>query len=322
MRERLPDDDVGPAARDAADTWRGLAVDAHHHLWDPADPGQDWLREPGLEVLRRPYTPDDLREAARTGVAGRPLAAGVVVQSVPTLAETVALLTTAAGDPTVAAVVGWVDLTGDVPGQLERLRGGAGGGLLRGVRHLVQDEPDPRWLLRDDVLAGLGVLVAEGLAFDVVVRSHQLPAVAEVAGAVPGLRLVLDHAGNPEVPVDAPARDHLTAWERDVRAVAARPGTVCKVSGLVTKIDTHRSPEPLEAVWTVLLDAFGPDRLAWGSDWPVCLLARPYAEWAALAAGLVEPLPAAGRHAVLAGTAVRTYDLPDPSPATDDPEDP
>lgn len=296
-----------PPPPGAGHGWQGVLVDAHHHLWDPAEEDQGWLDEPGLEVLRHRFAPDDLRAAA-AGAPGRPLVASVVVQSVATVRESAQLLATAAADPTLAAVVGWVDLAGDVPAQLDRLRGGPGGELLRGVRHLVQSEPDPGWLDRPDVRRGLGALERAGLVYDVLVRAHQLPAATRLAAALPGLPLVLDHAGKP-----GPGHPS-AAWEQDVRDLARHPHVVCKVSGLLTELDLAAAPGALAAVVDVLLDAFGPDRLMWGSDWPVCLLAGPWERWAGLAADLLAPLSSAEQDAVLAGTAARFYGLDENSP--------
>jgi L-fuconolactonase len=156
------------------------AVDAHHHLWSPSDPGQGWLADPALAAIRRRFDLQDLHDAVRGGVAGRTVTATVLVQSVARTDESERLLATAGNDDLVAAVVGWVDLTGDVPAQLERLHAGYGGHLLRGVRHLVQDEPDPQWLLREDVLVGLRALIDADLPYDVLVRPPQLLAAVEL----------------------------------------------------------------------------------------------------------------------------------------------
>jgi L-fuconolactonase len=281
------------------------AVDAHHHLWNPSDPGQGWLSDPALAAIRRPFDVQDLHEAVRAGVAGEPVTATVLVQSVARTDESERLLATAADDDLVAAVVGWVDLTGDVPAQLERLQAGYGGRLLRGVRHLVQDEPDPRWLLRDDVVAGLRALANAGLPYDVLVRPQQLPAAVEFSRRLPELRLVLDHAGKPHL-----ASGDLQDWSRDVRALARSEQVVCKVSGLVTEADHERwSLADLRPAWDTVLDAFGPRRLLFGSDWPVCLLAASWERWAATVAELVAPLSPHEANAVLSTTATATYRL-------------
>jgi L-fuconolactonase len=284
------------------------AVDAHHHLWNPSDPGQGWLADPALATIRRRFDLGDLHDAVRAGVAGRPVTATVLVQSVARKDETERLLALAADDDLVAAVVGWVDLTADVSAQLDRLRGGHGGRLLRGVRHLVQDEPDPRWLLRDDVLAGLQALANADLPYDLLVRPPQLPAAVELSRRLPGLRFVLDHAGKPQL-----ASGDLEGWSHDVRALARSEQVVCKVSGLITEANHQRwSVADLRPAWDTVLDAFGPRRLLFGSDWPVCLLAANWERWAATIAEFISPLSPNEADAVLSTTATATYGLDGP----------
>jgi len=281
------------------------AVDAHHHLWNPSDPGQGWLTDPALAAIRRRFDLHDLHDAVHGGVAGRPVTATVLVQSVARTDESERLLAMAADDDLVSAVVGWVDLTGNVPAELERLRAGYGGRLLRGVRHLVQDEPDPEWLLREDVLRGLRSLANADLPYDVLVRPPQLPAAVELSRRLPGLRLVLDHAGKPDL-----ASGDLEDWSRDLRALARSDHVVCKVSGLVTEADHQRwSLADLRPAWDTVLDAFGPRRLLFGSDWPVCLLAASWERWAATIAELIAPLSPDEADAVLRSTATATYRL-------------
>jgi L-fucono-1,5-lactonase len=281
------------------------AVDAHHHLWSPSDPGQGWLADPALAAIRRRFDLQDLHDAVRGGVGGRTVTATVLVQSVARTDESERLLATAGDDDVVAAVVGWVDLTGDVPAQLERLQAGYGGHLLRGVRHLVQDEPDPQWLLREDVLVGLRALIDADLPYDVLVRPPQLPAAVELSRRLPALRLVLDHAGKPDL-----ASGDLESWSRDVRDLARSEQVVCKVSGLVTEANHQRwSLADLRPAWHTVLDAFGPRRLLFGSDWPVCLLAASWDRWAAVVAELIAALSPDEADALLTKTATATYRL-------------
>ena len=285
------------------------AVDAHHHLWNPSDPGQGWLANPALAAIRRRFDLQDLHDAVRGGVAGRTVTATVLVQSVARTDESERLLATAGDDDLVAAVVGWVDLTGDVPAQLERLHAGYGGHLLRGVRHLVQDEPDPQWLLREDVLVGLRALIDADLPYDVLVRPPQLPAAVELSRRLPALRLVLDHAGKPDL-----ASGDLEGWSRDVRDLARSEQVVCKVSGLVTEANHQRwSLADLRPAWHTVLDAFGPGRLLFGSDWPVCLLAASWDRWAATVAELIAALSPDETDALLTKTATATYRLDGPA---------
>jgi predicted TIM-barrel fold metal-dependent hydrolase len=228
------------------------------------------------------------------------------VQCLPLVAETEELLGLAEQDPLVAGVVGWVDLTDPrVGSQLDRLRTLPGGQLLVGVRHLVQAEPDPTWLLRTDVRRGLDQVAERGLCYDLLILPHQLPAAAALAEQAPHLRLVLDHAAKP------PLRSgDLSEWATGIHRLAAAQQVVCKISGLVTEAD-HRSwtTNDLRPVAQELLDGFGPQRLMFGSDWPVCRVAGGWAAWASAAEELLAPLSPAELDQVLSGTAVRTYDL-------------
>ena len=282
-------------------------IDAHHHVWDLAARDQPWLAGADMAPIRRTFTVDDLRPAARA--AG--VEATVLVQTVTVAAETPEMLAVADADPLVAAVVGWTDLTSPaVADELARLAGGPGGGRLAGIRHQVQSEPDPDWLRRPDVIRGLRAVAAAGLAYDLVIRPHQIPAATWAAAAVPGLTLVLDHAGKPRVGGD------LGGWTAAVRALAALPNTACKLSGLVTEAPGGATAEAFAVVADVVLGAFGADRVMFGSDWPVCLLASDYARVMALARSLTAGLSPAERAAVFGGTAARAYRLGAAGPGT------
>ncbi|MPY37841.1 amidohydrolase family protein [Streptomyces adustus] len=279
-----------------------MTVDAHHHVWDLSVRDQDWLHAPGLGPLRRDFTIGDLAPEARAAGVDRT----VLVQTVTVPEETPELLTLAAGHDLIAGVVGWTDLTRpDVADELARLRELPGGERLKGIRHQVQGEPDPRWLLRADVHRGLAAVAAAGLVYDLVVLPHQLAACAAAADAHEGLSFVLDHLGKPPV-----ASGRRGPWASAVRALAARPNTVCKLSGLVTEADraTWRAAD-LRPWADTVLDAFGPHRLMFGSDWPVCTLAATYAEVHATARGLTAGLGPAERALLFEGTATAVYGL-------------
>jgi L-fuconolactonase len=275
-------------------------VDAHHHVWDLAVRDQPWIDGRAMAAISRTFTVDDLRPAALAAGVG----ATVAVQTVTVPEETPELLALAESDPLVAGVVGWTDLTSPaVADELARLADGPGGGRLVGIRHQVQEEPDPDWLRRRDVIRGLRAVAAASLAYDLLVLPHQLPAAAAAAAAVPGLTLVLDHAGKPRVGGD------LGAWAAAVRALAALPNTACKLSGLVAEAPRGAPAEAFAAVADVVLDAFGADRVMFGSDWPVCLLSRDYPGVMALARSLTAGLSPAERTAVFGATAARVYGL-------------
>ncbi|MEV5550692.1 amidohydrolase family protein [Streptomyces sp. NPDC052309] len=279
-------------------------VDAHHHVWDLAVRDQDWIRGEELKPLRRSFSLDDLTPAAReAGVTST-----VLVQTVTVAEETPELLSLAEEGRLVTGVVGWTDLTApDVDEALAHLRNLPGGRHLVGIRHQVQNEPDPEWLLRQDVLRGLAAVAAAGLAYDLVIVERQLPAAIRAAALLPQLTFVLDHAGKPAI-----VTGEREPWAAYVRRFAALPNTVCKLSGLVTEArwDSWTIDDLRPYVQTVL-DEFGPDRAMFGSDWPVCTLAASYKEVTQVMADLTSDLEKHERSAVFGTTARRTYGLHD-----------
>ncbi|QNP66617.1 amidohydrolase family protein [Streptomyces genisteinicus] len=277
-------------------------VDAHHHVWDLAVRPQPWITGAALAPLARSFGAAELAAEARAaGVSGT-----VVVQTVCVPGETPELLALAAGSDLVAGVVGWTDLTApDVGEALAALRARPGGDRLAGVRHQVQEEPDPRWLLRPDVLRGLDAVAGAGLVYDLVVTPRQLPAAVEAAARIEGLTFVLDHLGKPPVAAGA-----LEPWAGDLSRLAALPNTVAKLSGLVTEAAPGaRWPGSLAPYARTALDAFGPQRLLFGSDWPVCTLRADYATVLGIADALTAELAPAEKDAVFGGNAVRVYGL-------------
>ncbi|MET7728431.1 amidohydrolase family protein [Streptomyces mirabilis] len=281
-------------------------IDAHHHLWDLGRRPQPWLDDPALATIRRTFTPDDLRSTATQLIAGRRLHSTVAVQCVPDVPETEDLLALAEWEPLIGAVVGWADLTSPGIGDLlDGLLAGPGGTHLRSLRHLVQGETDPGWLQRPDVERGLAAVRDRGLCYDVLVRSHQLDQAIRLAERFPDLPQVLDHAAKPPI-----ADGELVDWEYQLCRLAAHPQVVCKVSGLITEADHERwTVDDVRPVWDVLLSAFGPDRLMFGSDWPVANLAGGWNRWAATVDELLDGCSADETSAILAGTATTFYRL-------------
>jgi predicted TIM-barrel fold metal-dependent hydrolase len=277
-------------------------VDAHVHVWDRARHAQEWIDPVAMAAIDRDF---DL-QALRADVDSAPLPRVVLVHTVPEESETRDLLQTALTDPLVAGVVGWVDLTGvAVADRLAALLAADGGSWLVGVRHLLQDEPDPAWLDRPDVRRGAQMIADAGLTLDLVIHHHQLPAVARLAHAVPGLRLVLDHLGKPAV-----AAGELEPWRTDLFALAAESNTAVKLSGLVTEAHwSSWSTEQIAPYSQAALAAFGPFRVMFGSDWPVARLATTYPGWLATARALTADLDADERTAVFGATATKVYRL-------------
>ncbi|MFC6085909.1 amidohydrolase family protein [Sphaerisporangium aureirubrum] len=278
-------------------------IDAHHHMWDLSRRSQSWLESPAMAPIHRDFTlSDHAAEAAKAEIGG-----SVLVQVLADAEETREFLALAARSETVAAVVGWADLTRPGLGdELAALAGSPGGDLLRGIRHLVQGEADPRWLARDDVRGGLRRVAAAGLAYDLLVLPHQLPAAIETVRALPELSFVLDHLAKPPI-----ASGDLEPWAGLIRELAAEPNVTAKLSGLITEAASDWDADALWPYVDVALDAFGPGRLMFGSDWPVCLLAGSLPLWAETVTELLTRagLPAAEREAVFRGTAARVYRL-------------
>lgn len=281
-----------------------FTVDAHHHLWDLKIRAQEWLRAPELKPIWRDFPFDELEPEARAAGVDRT----ILVQVAASADETREFLAYAACNPLIGGVVGWMDLTAEDPAaRLDALRAGPGGHTLRGIRHLVQDEPDPAWLTRTDVQRGLRAIADAGLPYDLLVKPSQAAAALDVVRAIPELTFVLDHLGKPPIAAAASPDPHWATW---LRHLAAEPNVVCKLSGLVTEADWNTwTIGDLKPYADIALEAFGPDRLMFGSDWPVCLLAGTYSEVFDAARTLTEDLTADDRAAVFGATAARIYDL-------------
>jgi L-fuconolactonase len=279
-----------------------MTVDAHHHFWDPATADYPWMTDE-LAAIRRPFGPDDLRPLlAATGVDRT-----VLVQTRSSVEETEAFLATTLAAPFVAGVVGWVDLTDPAVAEaIAQLRGVPGGERLVAIRHQVHDEPDPDWLRRPDVRRGMDHVAAAGLAYDLLLRTRELPAGLDVARAMPDVRFVVDHIAKPPIAIG-----ELEPWASLMRSLGELPNVACKLSGMVTEADWAAwSIDDLRPYADVVLESFGPSRLLFGSDWPVCLLAADYATVVATARELVAGLSAQEQALVLGGTAERVYGLP------------
>ncbi|QIY99866.1 amidohydrolase [Streptomyces sp. S1D4-11] len=279
-----------------------MRVDAHHHVWDLAVRDQDWITGPELQPLRRDFGVAELAPQARAAGVDRT----VLVQTISVPEETPEFLALAAESELIGGVVGWTDLTRpDVADELARLRELPGGHHLKGIRHQVQGERDPEWLLRADVGDGLAAVAEAGLVYDLVVLPHQLPACVRAAADHPELTFVLDHLGKPPI-----ATGTLQPWATAVRGLAAFPNTVCKLSGMVTEVDLAKwTVDELRPYADTVLDAFGPGRLMFGSDWPVCTLAASYGQVVDVAEELTGGLGTEERTEIFGGTATRVYRL-------------
>ncbi len=274
-----------------------MIIDAHHHLWDPADRPYPWMDD-SVAPIRRRFDVDDLRAATQdTGVTRT-----IVVQAVHDPGETAWLLEQPAP---VAGVVGWVDLTApDVADRIAAIRALPGGDRLVGIRHLAQDEPDPGWLGRPDVARGVRVLAGSGLVFDLLVRAREHSAALALVDAVPDASFVLDHAGKPSIDTGDPA------WRGRMADFAARPNVTCKVSGLLTEAGPNWRDRPVDRYVREVVEQFGPERSLFGSDWPVSTLATGYAAVVQRTTDALADLSTTEHDAVFGGTAERIYLVP------------
>jgi len=272
-----------------------MIVDAHQHFWDPARGDYGWLKPDN--PIHRVFSTADLRPLlAQTGVD-----ATILVQAAPTPAETDYMLSIARGAPFILGVVGWIGL--DAPDAVDEVCRRAADPLFLGVRPMLQDLHDPGWILNPALAPALNAIAAEGLVFDALILPHQLAAITELAGRHPQLSIVLDHAAKPPLG-DA---DGMAGWARTIEKLAALPNVTCKVSGLLTEVRSDGGRDDVARCIGVLFDLFGPQRLLWGSDWPVLTLAGDYQDWFELAREAVAVKDSSAVRAVMGDNAVRIY---------------
>ena len=279
-----------------------MIIDAHQHFWDPARADYPWMDAPELAPIRRAFGPADLAPLLKASG----IEASIVVQCRSSLEETEEFLRIAQAHPFVVGVVGWVDLTDAALGEtLERLRGLPGGDKLVGIRHQVHDEADPDWLLREDVQRGLTAAFAHGLAYDFLVRARELPAAIATAHAFPHARFVLDHAAKPPI-----ADGGSTEWSDRIKALGTCDNVWCKISGLATEaVWNDWDAEQLAPFIAHAASCFGEDRLIFGSDWPVCLLAGSYGEIKGTLEGCLAKLGSGVRQKAFGANAKVAYRL-------------
>jgi L-fuconolactonase len=278
-----------------------MKIDAHQHFWNYSPEEYPWIGS-GMERLAHDYLPSDL--APRLAAAD--LDGSVAVQARQSLDETRWLLELADAYPLIKGVVGWVDLRSErVADELAEF---ADGPALVGVRHVVQDEPDPRFLLGEAFLRGLRHLAPLGLTYDLLLYPHQLPAAVELVALMPEQPFVLDHLAKPQVRSGVAAA--MEPWRTDIQALAKHQHVTCKLSGLVTEAAWRGwQRDDFTPYLDVALEAFGPDRLMFGSDWPVCLLSGEYADVAAIVTEHIATLSPTDQEKILGGTATRFYGI-------------
>lgn len=272
-------------------------IDAHQHFWTLARGDYGWLN-PELGPLYADFGPDDLRPLVRAAGVERT----VLVQAAPTAAETQFLLELAAREPFVAGVVGWVDFeAGDAPAQIEALAGRDG---AVGVRPMIQDIKDPGWMLSPAVARAFRAVAETGLAFDALIQPRHLGHLLTLLERHPRLRTIIDHGAKPDI-----AGGEFSEWAAAIGAVARETDALCKMSGLLTECGADASLDALRPYLDHLFLVFGPDRIVWGSDWPVVLLRAEYDEWHSISRTYLGAISAEDRQAVLGGNAARFYRL-------------
>ncbi len=274
-------------------------IDAHQHFWQIARGDYDWMTD-DVAAIRHDILPPDLEPVLQRHRIG----GTVVVQAAATVAETDFLLGLAQDHAFIKGVVGWADLCDvQAPEVLERL---AGIPKLKGLRPMLQDIDDTRWIADARVMTNLQAMADVGLRLDALVTPRHLDVLAEVAAQLPSLPIVIDHCAKPVIRAGADAGD---IWRRGMARLAEFPHIMCKVSGLANEAGPHWSADSLQPVVDHVLSVFGPDRVMWGSDWPVLNLAGDYDAWVAASDQLFSGLSAPDKAAVYGGTARRFYGI-------------
>ena len=274
-----------------------MKIDAHQHFWNYDATQYPWI--PAGSPLHRSWLPADL--AALQSPLG--FGGSVAVQARQSLAESDWLLGLADADSRVKAVVGWVDLrSAEVASDLERL---ARHPRFAGVRHVVQEEPDDSFMVRPEFMRGIAQLAPLGLTYDLLIFPKQLPAALELVAKFPAQAFVLDHIAKPSVKAGT-----LSPWREQIHQLAASGNVMCKVSGMVTEADHSRwKADDFRPYLDTVFEAFGPERIMWGSDWPVCLFAASYEQTLRLVADYTAVLSSEQKEAVFGGNCAKFYGI-------------
>jgi L-fuconolactonase len=273
-------------------------IDAHHHLWHYSPHEFEWLNE-SMAALRRNFLPRDLvREITAAGIDGT-----VVVQARQTIEETRWLLQQAEACAAIRGVVGWAPIAAvDFPGVMEEF---ASVPKLKGLRHVLQDEEDENYILREDFNSGIRAMIGRGWVYDLLIYERQLPQAIQFVEAHPGQVFVLDHMAKPLI-----AAGQMQPWREKIRELSKRENVWCKVSGMVTEADwSGWTAKMLRPYLDVVVEAFGVERLMAGSDWPVCLVASDYGRWFGILRDYFSSFSETERDAVFGVTAAKVYGL-------------
>lgn len=281
-----------------------MRIDSHHHVWDLSVREQDWMVGDAVKPISRTFTMADMDPLLEE----QSIDYTVIVQTVAVMEETPEFLDIAHAHPKVAAVVGWLDMeSADITQALDSHMAHPGSKRLVSIRDLAQYQEDPRWLMRDNIVANVTRLGERGLSFDLLTLPPQLAAAVELVRACPNTHFVLDHISKPYI-----AKGEIDGWAKDIKDLAALPNVTVKVSGMVTEADWHNwTPETFRPYVETVAEAFGADRLMFGSDWPVCLLGGTYSDIVGIAETLTSSWSASEKESFWSGTAIRSYRLED-----------
>jgi L-fuconolactonase len=275
-----------------------MIIDSHHHFWIYNPVEYDWI-EDNMQRIRTDFLPQDLEEEIDiAGVAGV-----ITVQARQTTEETDWILQLAAENEFIKGVIGWIPLI-DMNCE-EYLRKYKVNPYLKGVRHILQGEPDPEYMLQNDFNRGIRLLRKYNLVYDILIFDHQLPQTIEFVDAHPDQPFILDHIAKPGI-----KHNLINSWKNDIFKLAKRENVFCKISGMVTESDySNWTVEQLFPYFETVLEAFGSERLMFGSDWPVCLVACEYIQWLDIVKDFISKLNAGEQEDILGLNAARIYHL-------------
>lgn len=274
-----------------------MRIDAHQHFWELSRGDYRWLTS-DLAAIYRDFIPLDLSPLLKAAnIDGT-----ILVQAAPTIAETEYLLSIAANTPFVKGVVGWVDF--EAPNAVEEIAYLAQNPALKGLRPMIHDIADPNWMLGNSLAGAFEAMIAHGLTFDALTRPQHLKPLKQLLVRYPDLRCVIDHASKPDI-----ARNEIEPWASDIAALARETTVYCKISGLVTEATLDWTAGDIIPYTEHLLKTFGPERLIWGSDWPVCTLATSYQNWFETAQDCTLDLTDVEQAQIFGGNAARAYKL-------------
>jgi L-fuconolactonase len=279
-----------------------MKIDSHQHFWAPARGDYDWMPQDNATLCRN-YAPADLAETlARHGLDGT-----VVVQAAATVQESEYMLGLADATPWIKGIVGWIDF--ENPNDLHHLKRLAQHPKFLGVRPMIQDIPDVDWMLRDDVQWAYRAVCDLGLTFDALGFPRHLDNFLTLVKRYPEMRVVYDHCMKPQIRDQQAGRDAFSGWAEGMARLAEETAGYCKLSGLVTEADDGWSADDLRPFVEHVLKVFGPERVMWGSDWPVCRLQAEYDDWFTLAQDFTARFSDSERAAIFGGNATRFYGL-------------